>query len=34
MDISMMIRWIVVFLVIFILLMFFVFSFFKKPSTA
>jgi hypothetical protein len=33
-DISMMIRWIVVFLVIFILLMFFVFSFFKKQSTA
>lgn len=34
MDISMMIRWIVVFLVIFVLLMFFVFSFFKKQSTA
>jgi hypothetical protein len=33
-DISMMIRWIVVFLVIFVLLMFFVFSFFKKQSTA
>lgn len=31
-DLSMMIRWIVVFLVIFILLMFFVFSFFKKQT--
>lgn len=33
MDISMMIRWIVVFLVIFVLLMFFVFSLFKKQVT-
>jgi hypothetical protein len=31
-DISMMIRWIVVFLVIFVLLMFFVFSLFKKSA--
>jgi hypothetical protein len=32
MDISVIVRWIVVFLVIFILLMFFVFSLFRKSA--
>ncbi len=33
MEITVLIRWIVVFLVIFVLLMFFVFSLFRKQTT-